>query len=152
MRYAGDLRFREFLQRGNKRMEAKCIIRNLSEVEPRRGVVGHQNVTGYRLLQPGPEGTSYLSIALDDIAPGGRIDPHYHADVDTFDHAFYVISGEVSVKLGDGEERVVGEGTVIYCPSNVAHSLKNVGNTSAKVLRIGASATGEVTGRTVYPQ
>lgn len=117
-------------------------------MEARKDSPGHPNVTAYRLISPGPEGTSYLSIALDDLAPGGRVDPHYHADVDSFDHAFYVLSGEVSVKIGDGEERVVGEDTVIYCPSNVVHSLRNVGKANAKVLRIGAAVGGE--GRAVY--
>lgn len=131
-------------------MAAKGIIRTLSDVAARTGVAGHEGVKNYRLLQPGPDGALYLSIALDDMAPGGAVAPHHHVDAPTFDHAFYVVSGQVLVKLGDGKEQLVGEGTVIYCPSDVTHSLKNVGKTDAKVLRIGASATGEQ-GRTVHP-
>lgn len=131
-------------------MEAKGIIRNFSEVEARTGITGHPNLTAYRLLQPGDAGTAYLSVALDDIKPGGGIDPHYHTDVATFDHVYYVISGKIAAKLGDGQEQIVGDDTVIYCPSNVVHSIKNVGTTNAKVLRIGASATGDVTGKNIY--
>ncbi|MBI2907179.1 MAG: cupin domain-containing protein [Chloroflexi bacterium] len=131
-------------------MEARGIIRRSSQVEARTGAIGHRNLTGYRFLQPGDAETSYVSVALDDIQPGGGIDPHYHTDVATFDHVYYVISGEIAVRLGDQEEQIVEDDTAIYCPSNVVHSIKNVGTSNAKVLRIGASATGDVKGKPVF--
>lgn len=131
-------------------MEPKAIIRNYSEVEGRTNIAGHPNLTAWRLLQPELKETNYLSLALDDIRPGGGIDSHYHTEVATFDHIYYVISGQIAAKLGDAEEQVVGGDTVIYCPSDVVHSIKNVGKSNAKVLRIGASATGNVRGKLIY--
>ncbi|MBI2908481.1 MAG: cupin domain-containing protein [Chloroflexi bacterium] len=131
-------------------MQSKGYIRSASEVEARKGITGHPNVTAYRLVHPGEDGVSYLLLTLDDIEPGGGIDAHYHADVDTFDHAYYVISGEIAAKVGDQEEKIVGEDTVIYFPSNVVHRIKNVGTTNAKVLRLGAAASGESHGKLVY--
>ncbi|MBI2909787.1 MAG: cupin domain-containing protein [Chloroflexi bacterium] len=65
-------------------------------------------------------------------------------------HAYYVISGQIAASIGDDEEQIVGDDTVIYCSSDVVHSIKNVGKTNSKVLRIGASATGDVRGKLVY--
>jgi quercetin dioxygenase-like cupin family protein len=66
-----------------------------------------------------------------------------------FDHVYYVISGKILAKIGD-DERVVGADSLIYCPSNVRHSIKNVGNTTAKVLRMSGSAEGKKMGGPVY--
>lgn len=131
-------------------MERKGFIRSASQVEARKGITGHPNLTAYRLVHPGQDGVSYLLLTLDDIQPGGGIDAHYHTDVDTFDHAYYVISGKISAKLGDEEEQIVGEDTIIYFPSNMVHRIKNVGTTNAKVLRLGAAANGDVHGKLVY--
>jgi len=43
--------------------------------------------------------------------------------------------GKILAKIG-AEERVVGANSLIYCPSNVRHSIKNVGKTVAQVLRM----------------
>lgn len=128
----------------------KAIIRNFSEVEARNNITGHPNLTAWRLLDSEQKETAFLSLALDDIRPGGGIVSHYHTHEAPFDHVYYVISGQIAAKLGDAEEQVVGDDTVIYCPSDMAHSIKNVGKTNARVLRIGASATGDVRGKTVY--
>ncbi|MBI2908249.1 MAG: cupin domain-containing protein [Chloroflexi bacterium] len=130
-------------------MPGKTLIRNLKDVTPRTGTPGHEGVANYRLLATGPGEALYLTIAMDEMVPGGVVSPHYHTGAPTFDHAFYVASGRIEVKLGDGTSKVVGKGTVIYCPSDVSHALKNVGKTKAQVLRIGASATGEQ-GKTVH--
>jgi mannose-6-phosphate isomerase-like protein (cupin superfamily) len=51
--------------------------------------------------------------------------------------------------LGD-VERIVGADSIIYCPSNVRHSITNVGKGTAKILRIKGSGEGEKTGTVVY--
>jgi mannose-6-phosphate isomerase-like protein (cupin superfamily) len=66
-----------------------------------------------------------------------------------FDHAYYVISGRIRATMGDSE-RIVGADSLIYCPSNVRHSITNVGKGTAKILRIKGSGEGEKTGKVVY--
>jgi len=48
--------------------------------------------------------------------------------------------------MGDSE-RIVGADSLIYCPSNVRHSITNVGKGTAKILRIKGSGEGEKTGK-----
>ncbi|MDP2952507.1 MAG: cupin domain-containing protein [Chloroflexota bacterium] len=131
-------------------MATKGIIRELSEIKAVDGQVGHEAVHLHRLLKPDKAGPFYMSLTLDAMPPGAVVEPHYHTDCEVFDHAFYVASGKIAVRVGD-EERVVGPDTVIWCPSNMTHSLKNVGKTKARVLRIGASGKGDFTCKTVYP-
>ena len=52
----------------------------------------------------------------------------------------------------NNDERIVGADSLIYCPSNVRHSIKNVGKTVAKVLRMSGSAEGKKMGGPVYSQ
>jgi mannose-6-phosphate isomerase-like protein (cupin superfamily) len=66
-----------------------------------------------------------------------------------FDHVYYVISGQIRATVGD-IERTVGADTFIYCPSNMRHSLLNVGQDTAKVLRISGSGKGDKMGDAVY--
>ncbi|MDP2952761.1 MAG: cupin domain-containing protein [Chloroflexota bacterium] len=123
---------------------SKGIIARLGDQEARTGIMGHPNVVARRLLEVGEEGSLHLNIACDVIAPGGGIEAHYHDNAAPFDHAYYVIRGRILAKVGDREERV-GANTLIYCPSNVVHSIENVGKGDAWVLRI-VAAKGENTG------
>ena len=100
----------------------------------------------------GKEHSKYLMLGMDKLQPGGGIDEHYHiCDVETpvFDHAYYVISGRIRATVGD-IERTVGADSLIYCPSNVKHSITNIGKTPAKILRIKGSIEGDKTGEAVY--
>ena len=79
-------------------------------------------------------------MGLGTFYPGGGIEEHYHVyadDVPIFDHAYYVISGKIKAVIGD-QVRIVGHDSLLYCPSNVKHSITNVGKTPAKVLRVSA--------------
>jgi quercetin dioxygenase-like cupin family protein len=79
-------------------------------------------------------------MGLGTFNPGGGIEEHYHVyadDVPIFDHAYYVISGKVKAVIGD-TVRIVGRDSLLYCPSNIKHSITNVGKTPAKVLRVSA--------------
>jgi quercetin dioxygenase-like cupin family protein len=53
------------------------------------------------------------------------------------------------VTVGD-IEKIVGADTLIYCPSNIRHSVTNIGKSLAKVLTIDASGEGEKSGLKVY--
>jgi mannose-6-phosphate isomerase-like protein (cupin superfamily) len=100
----------------------------------------------------GEERSKYIMLGMDKLEPGGGIVEHYHvnnAEMPVFDHAYYVISGRIRATMGDSE-RIVGADSLIYCPSNVRHSITNVGKGTAKILRIKGSGEGEKTGKVVY--
>ena len=100
----------------------------------------------------GEERSKYVMLGMDKLEPGGGIVEHYHvnnAEMPIFDHAYYVISGRIRATMGDSE-RIVGADSLIYCPSNIRHSITNVGKGAAKILRIKGSGEGEKTGTVVY--
>ena len=55
------------------------------------------------------------------------------------DHVFYVISGRMRVAIGDVEKTVEAD-TLIYCPSDMSHSLRNIGKGVTKDLTIRGTA------------
>ena len=125
-------------------LDGKGLIRRASEVESRSGGEGHSKMLVYSLLRrvkaptmPGEQGSLYLGIAMNEIEPGGGIDPHYHVDAPVFDHVYYVISGKILGRVGDKEEEV-GADSIIYCPSDVLTSIKNIGEDTAKILMLAA--------------
>lgn len=57
--------------------------------------------------------------------------PHSHAE----DEFFFVLEGKAQFFL-NGKTRVVGPYTSLYCPSNMEHGIRNVGDTELKYLVI----------------
>ena len=55
--------------------------------------------------------------------------PHSHPE----DEFFFVVEGKVEFSL-NGRTRVVGPFSSLYCPSNVEHGIRNVGDQEAKYL------------------
>lgn len=55
--------------------------------------------------------------------------PHSHPE----EEFFFVLEGKVEFYL-NGQTRVVGPYTSFYCPPNVEHGIRNVGDTEAKYL------------------
>jgi len=114
----------------------------------------------YKFLRPssaaekvGPEASMHSWVTFFIMPPGGSVDPHYHehnnTDKPIFDLVFYIISGRLRVTLGD-IEKTVGRDTLIYCPSNVRIGFVNVGKSTAKFLKDGASDEGKIQGGPVY--
>ena len=127
-------------------------------IEHSADAVGHHNMHGYGFLtvaseaathgMRGEELSKHLMLGLDVFPPGGGIGEHRHVygpKAPIFDHAYYVISGKIKATVGD-VERTVGADSLIYCPSNIKHSILNVGKTTAKVLRIAGCGEGNVMG------
>jgi quercetin dioxygenase-like cupin family protein len=56
-----------------------------------------------------------------------------------------VLSGKIQGTVGE-TVKTVGKDSLIYCPSNVKHAILNVGETTAKVLRIAACDQGKKMG------
>jgi quercetin dioxygenase-like cupin family protein len=103
---------------------------------------GHPGMQGHNFLHdacietPG-KGPIYVSLTLDEIQPGGALEEHYHSDPEVYHHIYYVISGQIKGSVGD-VKKTVGDNTLIYCHSNVKHSIANVGKDVAWVLEIAA--------------
>ncbi len=55
--------------------------------------------------------------------------PHSHPE----DEFFFVLEGKVEFFL-NGQRKVVGPFSSLYCPPNVEHGIRNVGETEAKYL------------------
>jgi quercetin dioxygenase-like cupin family protein len=55
--------------------------------------------------------------------------PHSHPE----DEFFFVLEGKVEFYL-NGQRKVVGPFSSLYCPPNVEHGISNVGDTEAKYL------------------
>ncbi len=138
----------------------KGFIMSLSETEPHvHGMeTNPHNVTVSRFLRAmteahggGKETSKHTTLALAQLGPGGGFDEHYRAynnETPIFDLVFYVISGRIRVTLGD-VKKTVGADTLIYCPSNVKHSMAVVGK-KAKILMIYGTGEGEKMGVPVY--
>lgn len=57
--------------------------------------------------------------------------PHKHIE----DEFFFVLEGTAEFYL-NGKTKVAGQYTSFYCPSNIEHGIKNVGDTELKYLVI----------------
>jgi quercetin dioxygenase-like cupin family protein len=72
------------------------------------------------------------TLKLSVVAPHSATHlPHKHAE----DEFFFVLEGTAEFYL-DGKTKVAGPYTSFYCPSNVMHGIKNVGDTILKYLVI----------------
>ena len=72
--------------------------------------------------------TLKLSVVMPDQATHP---PHTHS----MDEFFFILEGKAKFHL-DGEERIVGKYTSLYCPPNVPHGISNAGDTELKYLVI----------------
>lgn len=72
------------------------------------------------------------TLKMSVVAPHSATHPpHKHAE----DEFFFVLEGTAEFYL-DGKTKVAGPYTSFYCPSNVEHGIKNVGDTELKYLVI----------------
>lgn len=71
-----------------------------------------------------------LKLSVVDIGKATHA-PHQHPE----DEFFFVLEGKAEFYL-DGKTQVVGPYTSLYCPSNVMHGIRNVGDIQLKYLVI----------------
>ena len=72
------------------------------------------------------------TLKMSVVAPHkGTHAPHNHAE----DEFFFVLEGEAEFYL-DGKTKIAGANTSFYCPANIEHGIKNVGDTELKYLVI----------------
>ncbi|MEZ4884005.1 MAG: cupin domain-containing protein [Chitinophagales bacterium] len=70
------------------------------------------------------------TLKMSVVAPGKATHaPHTHGE----DEFFFVLEGTAEFHL-DGQTTRGGTYTSFYCPSNVAHGIRNVGDTELKYL------------------
>ncbi len=128
-------------------MSGHDAIIKKSDLESKTGIEGHNGMTIYRFARPGMN-SRWLLLTLNVMEEGGAIEPHYHEGRE-FDHAYYVIEGEVIARVGDHEERI-GPDSLMLFPCQEVHGFRVVSPGGAKILRLGASDTGVATGGNVY--
>jgi len=72
------------------------------------------------------------TLKMSVVAPHSATHPpHKHVE----DEFFFVLEGTAEFYL-DGKTKVAGPYTSFYCPSNVEHGIRNVGDTELKYLVI----------------
>jgi len=81
--------------------------------------------------------TPRFTFGIIDIAPGRHLETHVHADEDD---AFYILEGEMTFELGDGEEVAAPPGTFVLVPPGVPHAFTNHGSESVRMLNLHAPA------------
>ena len=75
------------------------------------------------------------TLKMSVVAPHSATHPpHKHAE----DEFFFVLEGTAEFYL-DGKTTTAGQYTSFYCPSNVEHGIKNVGDTELKYLVINST-------------
>ncbi len=84
----------------------------------REGLVSHI------LLQQGDVPDDRLSVTWVEIALGGHQRPHHHAP----EQIYVIVRGNGHMQVGE-EETDVAEGDLVYIPSDVVHSIENLGDT-----------------------
>ncbi len=72
---------------------------------------------------------SKLGVAEVTYGLQGGVDTHAHSDREK---AYYIISGQACVKVGD-EEELLGAGGVAFIPRNVPHAYRNEGGEPLKL-------------------
>ncbi|WP_053002332.1 cupin domain-containing protein [Kordia jejudonensis] len=86
---------------------------------------------GLRKLKLNSNETNGDIYLVEGIMPkGSNVPLHVHTKEDEI---FHVLEGKVELVLGD-ETITASEGTIIYLPRNVKHSIKTLGDQTARVL------------------
>ena len=76
--------------------------------------------------------TQENTLKMSIVEPGKSTHaPHHHVE----EEFFYILEGTAEFYL-DGKTKIAGPNTSFYCPSNMEHGIKNVGNTDLKYLVI----------------
>jgi len=72
------------------------------------------------------------TLKLSAVLPNQATHPPHTHEQDEF---FFILEGKAMFHL-DGEERIVGKYTSLYCPANMPHGISNAGDTELKYLVI----------------
>lgn len=85
---------------------------------------------GYQYWFVGKELADGKTLKMSVVKPHSATHPpHVHPE----DEFFFVLEGKIEFYL-NGQRKVVGPFSSMYCPPNVEHGIRNVGDTEAKYL------------------
>jgi len=94
---------------------------------------GHSEGYVHESLVGREEGSVLTGLSMNELAPGGHIDPHVHS----FEESFYLLSGEALVTInGAGYRIVAGDYAVVKV--GTPHAWRAVGTTPARWLQMAA--------------
>jgi mannose-6-phosphate isomerase-like protein (cupin superfamily) len=80
--------------------------------------------------------TPRFTFGIIEIAPGRVLEAHVHREEDD---AFYILEGELTFVLGDGDVSAP-PGTFVLVPPGVEHGFRNEGAEPVRMLNIHAPA------------
>ena len=103
----------------------------------------------YLLLAQGQFDSQRLCITWVECQPGSQQARHRHL---TQEQVYVIVRGHGQMLLGD-EERVVGEGTMVFIPPGAEHAISNTG--AEPLVYVSATAppfAAAISGRTWEPQ
>ena len=87
---------------------------------------------GYQFWFVDPDFLDGRTLKMSVVAPNSATHPpHKHIE----DEFFFVLEGTAEFYL-DGKTKEAGQYTSFYCPSNIEHGIRNVGDTELKYLVI----------------
>ena len=87
-------------------------------------------------LITGAETGGAFFMAEVSVVPGGGPPPHVHSRED---ESFYLRQGTLAVQVGD-KALNISAGDFVHMPRGVAHSFKNIGEDTAKLLMVATPA------------
>ena len=98
---------------------------------------GHSEGYVHESLVAREEGSVHTGLSVNELAPGGRIDPHVHS----FEESFYVLSGEALVTInGSGYHLTEGDYAVVKV--GTPHAWRPVVTIPVRWLQMAAPASG----------
>ena len=87
--------------------------------------------TGVMLKASDAETGGLCSVWEGEVPPGAvGAGPHFHHHIDEF---FYVLDGELAIRVGD-EEHTAPRGTFVFVPRETVHGFHNASGETARVL------------------
>ena len=94
---------------------------------------GHSEGYVHESLVAREEGSVHTGLSVNELAPGGRIDPHVHS----FEESFYLLSGEALVTInGSGYHLVTGDYAVVKV--GTPHAWRTMGTAPVRWLQMAA--------------
>ena len=80
------------------------------------------------LVEPGTTGTRAFTMGAQNLPPGGQVPPHHHP----YEEILFVYQGRARITV-DGVPHEVGPETAVFVPSDVYHSIENVGDAELRL-------------------
>lgn len=90
-------------------------------IDPRRRIVNPVQNDVVTFLETSAESGGERSLGELEIAPGGKVTPHYHL---SYTERFAVLEGRLNLLLGD-EQLVLGPGEEVTVPIGTLHAWSN---------------------------